>query len=80
MIQIDELKRIDLRIAEIIEIHKDKTVILCDGKYYEKNIKINTKKGDKIVVSLDNEKLIILLADNSLLAPEKEIKEGSKVE
>ena len=78
-ISFEDWIKFDLRIGEVLERKDDKLKILVGEKEFiiNKNLKISV--GDKIVVGLQGDKLILPLLDGSVLFPEKDIENGTKI-
>ncbi len=80
MINIDEFSKVNLRIGKIKEIKKDRITINCNNKDYEIKIKLKVKERDKILIIINNDKIIIPVLNNDIpIIPEQDIDSGSKV-
>ena len=79
MITIEEFSKFDFRVGKVKEINKGSIKIILEDKEFNVNLMLDVKEGDKIVVLVNGDNLIIPLADGGVISPEKNIKEGSKV-
>lgn len=80
MIKIEEFWRIDFKIGEVKAIGKDSIQITCNKRDFIINLSLDVKKGEKIVVIIDGDKLIIPVVNGKIpLVPEKDIEVGSKI-
>jgi len=68
-----------LVVGEVIGISKSDVRIDIGGKILKTNKKGNLEKGDKIIVCVQEENLIIPLIDGSVIIPEKDIGVGAKI-
>ena len=68
-----------LVVGEVIGISKNDVRIDIGGEILKTNKKGNLEKGDKIIVCVQQENLIITLIDGSVIIPEKDIEVGAKV-
>ena len=80
MIKYEDFTKLDLRIGEVVSTKNDSIEIDCGGKILKTKISLNTKKGDKIVVGIiENELIIPLSKENNPLTPDQDIEAGSIV-
>jgi methionine--tRNA ligase beta chain len=79
IINIDEFSKFDFRIGKIESIGKGSIKIKCLDKVFETKQKLDIKKGDFIVIVANADKIVIPTVSGSVIVPEKEIEEGSKV-
>ncbi len=68
-----------LIVGKVIEISKNNVKIDIGREILNTAKKGNLEKGDKIVVGIENGKLIIPLSDNSVIIPEKDIENGCRI-
>ena len=81
MINIEDLSKLNMRVGEIREVNDNNIKIVCGSKEFSTGLKLNVKKGDKIVISLTDKKIIIPVVNNNIpLSPERKIEAGSKVQ
>ncbi|MDD5700382.1 MAG: hypothetical protein PHH00_04340, partial [Candidatus Nanoarchaeia archaeon] len=66
MITIEEFGKTELRVAEVKEITKKGIKIACNNQEFTTSQKLNVKKGDKLIISISNGKLILPLANGSI--------------
>jgi len=78
-LKFEDWMKFKLVIGEVIGISKSNVRIDIGGEILKTNKKGNLEKGDKIIVCLQEENLIIPLTDGSVIIPEKDIGVGSKV-
>ena len=80
MIKFDEWQKIDFRIGEIIDVNGENIKITCRNKEFFIKLKLDVKKGNKIAVIINNEKLVIPVVNGNIpLIPDKDIEVGSRV-
>jgi len=80
MITIEDITKINLKIGEVKNISKGHITINFENKDYIKKIKLEVKKGDKIVIAHNQENITIPLINKNIpLIPEKDIEAGSKI-
>ncbi|MEK6926034.1 MAG: hypothetical protein AABW50_02030 [Nanoarchaeota archaeon] len=78
IIKFEDWVKLDLRIGEVEKINP--IVISCLGKGYEIELGLAVKKGDKIVVGLSGDNLVIpVVGEDVPLAPGKGAEAGMKV-
>jgi hypothetical protein len=77
MITLNDLEKLDLKIAEIKSKSNSQIKLTCNGKEFVLKESFKVKKGYKIAVSIQNNKIIPLVINDSPIIPEKDIKEGS---
>ncbi|MFH1325831.1 MAG: hypothetical protein ABIH49_03645 [archaeon] len=79
-ITFDEWLKFDLRVGEVAESNKDNLKINCCDKEFHVKLPISVKKGEKIVIGISGDKVVIpVIGGNIPLAPEKDIEVGSKI-
>lgn len=71
--------KFDFRVGEIVEIGEDKIKIDIGEEVLESNMKLDINVREKIVVGIQEDKLIIPLIGGSVIVPESDIDNGSKV-
>ena len=72
--EFEDWLKFDLKIGKVL----DKEIDLGKRKFkFDK--KINAKKGDKIVVGVMKDKVVIPFVGGSVISPEKDIEIGSKI-
>lgn len=71
--------KLDLRIGEIKTIKNRLAKINLGDKEYSIKTSLDLQKGDKIVVGIREGKLIVPNVNNSIIIPEKDIENGSRV-
>lgn len=80
MIKIEEFWKIDFKIGEVEEISDKNIKVRCNDKTFNTGLKLDAKKGEKIAVVIDDERLIIPVVNEKIhLVPEKEIEIDSKI-
>jgi len=79
IIQFEDWAKLDFRIGEVISITKKGTEIIVGDKNFFTKLSLVVKKGDKIVVLLSQDNLIIPFAGNSFLVPDSDIEPGSRI-
>lgn len=78
-LKFEDWMKFKLVIGEVIGISKSNVGIDIGGKILKTNKKGNLEKGDKIIVCVQEENLIIPLTDGSVIISEKDIEVGSKI-
>ena len=79
IISIEEFQKIELKIGIIQEVSNN-IKINCNNKEYITGIKLDVKKGEKIVIGFLQKKLIIpVLEGNNPIVPEKDIENGARI-
>lgn len=79
IIKFEDWAKLELVIGIVKKI-KDKTIINCGKKDFQINLDLNLKNGEKIVVGIDSDNILIpLVGDNIPIVPEEEIEVGSRV-
>lgn len=73
-IEFEEWLKCDLRVGKF-----EKGKIDLGKEKFELKQEIDANEGDEIVVGLMNGKIIIPLAGNSIITPEKDIENGSRI-
>jgi len=80
MITIKEFSKIDLRIGEVKETDKEKIKVNIGNQDLTTNSRVAVNKGDKIVVAIQNNQLIIPTINKTIpIAPEKDTPAGTKI-
>lgn len=80
MIKIDEFNKTNLRIAKIVSIEKNKIKIKCGNIEQTLIYQLKGKIGDKIMVLIDKDKIMISIVNENIpIIPEKDIETGSKI-
>jgi hypothetical protein len=79
IIDFEDWIKFDLRFGEIKTVKNGLAKISLGNKEYSVKTSLNLQKGDKIVVGIQGGKLIILHVNNSVIIPEKEIENGSRI-
>jgi len=78
-IKFDDWAKLEMQVGEII-IDKSKKKIRIGEKLFDFNFNLALNSGDKIVVGLTKEGIILPVIDEKvLLSPESDIENGSKV-
>lgn len=79
-IKFEDWIKLKMVVGEVAEIDRNSIKIFDNDKYYNFNGKLNVKKGDKIIIGLLNENIIIPVVNKEIpLIPEKDIEIGSGV-
>ena len=80
-IKFEDWMKVNLIVGEIVEIKKEIIKINCGDKIREtKNIDLSCKNGDKMIIGILNDRIIIPIINNKVhLIPEKSIEPGSSV-
>ena len=79
-IKFEDWIKLKMVVGEVAEIDRNSIKIFDNDKYYNFNGKLNVKKGDKIIIGLFNENIIIPVVNKEIhLIPEKDIEIGSGV-
>ena len=74
-VKFDEWLKFDLRIGEVKNGKVD-----IGGREFELTQDVHVEEGDKIVVGVDGDKLVVLVVNsNVLIVPESDVKLGCKV-
>ena len=71
--------KFDLRVGEVKKIKGDNIIINDGSKEHKTKVKFNLKKGDKIIIGVCKEGLVIPKVNDSVISPEKDIKVGARV-
>jgi len=75
----DDWMKFRLIVGEIIEISKKNVKIDIGGEIFKANKRGDLEKGDRIVVGIENNKLIIPLIEGSVIIPEKDIEPRCRI-
>jgi hypothetical protein len=70
--------KFELLVAEVLEVG-NKIKLDLGNKQVEVKGDYNVVVGDKIVIGLERDKIIVPLAGNSVIVPEEEIENGSRI-
>ena len=80
MIEFQDFSKLDLRIGEITSIEGNLAEINCGDKTFSKDINFPLESGDKIVVGILGEKIVVpLTEEKSPLTPDQDIEPGSQI-
>lgn len=78
-LKFEDWLKYELRVGEIKFIKGKLIKIDIGNKILETNVKVNVEIGDKIIVGINGDNLVIPLADRIVISPEKDIELGSRV-
>ena len=79
IIKFEDWKKLELKVGEVKKI-MDTITIKLEDKSYEVNLGLDVKIGDKIVVGVSGDNLIIPCVNGRIpLIPEKDVKVGWRV-
>jgi len=77
---IEDFIKIDFRIGEIEEVSKSEFKIRCNDRIFNTKTKLNVKKGEKLAVIIDGDKIVVPVVNGNIpLIPEKSVPNGSKI-
>ena len=75
----EDWMKFDLRVGEVLEVEEGKIKVSVGEDMFEKEGKFNVEKGEKIVVGLQGKEMVVPLVNDSVIVPESEIANGSRV-
>jgi len=75
----EDWMKFNLRVGEIVEVSEGKIKVNIGEKTLELNKSVNAAEGDKIIVGIDKDRLVIPLANNQVLKTDADIEVGSRV-
>ncbi len=75
----EDWMKFNLRVGEIVEVSEGKIKVNIGEKTLELNKSVNAAEGDKIIVGIDKDRLVIPLANNQVLKTDEDIEVGSRV-
>lgn len=79
-VKFDEWLKFDLRIGEVVRVDKDHIEISCCNRNFNVNMNLDVNIGDKIVVGLMGEEIVIPVVNDKIpISPEKDIEVGSRI-
>jgi hypothetical protein len=78
-ISFEDWIKFDLRIGEVLKRKDDKLKILVGEKEFIINKNLKVSVGDKIVVGLQEDKIIIPRVNGSIIFIKKDIETGTKI-
>ncbi len=79
IIEFKDWVKFDFRVGEVKNVSDNKMIINCLNKDFEVGLGLDVNKGDKIIVGIYGDKLVVLTAEESVIFPEKDMEVGSRV-
>jgi hypothetical protein len=79
MINIKDFQKVELMLAEVKEISRDGVLIDSGDKMVSLKLELDVEVGDKIIVGLLDDGLIVPLVGGMVLQPDGDLPVGSKV-
>lgn len=80
IVKFKDWAKLELRVGEVKEIIKDRIIINCCNKDFEINLNLDVNKGDKIVIGINGDKVIVPVVNNGIpITPEKDAGVGWKI-
>jgi len=79
LIKFEDWAKLNFVVAEVESVSKSLIKIRVSNQTFSTSLKLDMHKGDKIVVLLIEDKLVVPLANNISISPEKDIENGARV-
>ena len=80
MMTIEEFSKINFRVGKVKSVDKNRILIICENKEFSASPGLDVKKGEKIAVIMEGDKIIVPVLNKKIpLAPEKDIELGSRI-
>lgn len=78
-IKFEDFAKLEFLVGEVVDIKENLIEVDIGDRILKSGKSFEIEKGKKIVVGVNDEDLIFLLAGDSVISPEKDIGNGSRV-
>lgn len=79
MIAIDDFKKVNLIVGEVSKVNQNCLEINSGDKKYKVNLKLDVIEGEKIIIGLNEGKVVIPIVGGEVLIVDGDLDVGSKV-